>query len=59
MNAFDLIVTISVGSIFGRAIVTPAVSLTQMFVGLAVLVAMQAIVAALSVRDALRRRQLP
>lgn len=51
MNAFDFIVTVSLGSILGRAILSPEVSLVQMVVGIAALVAMQAIVAALSVRS--------
>ena len=51
MNAFDFIVTVSLGSILGRSIVTPSVSLLQMVVGASVLVTMQAIVAAVGVRS--------
>jgi uncharacterized membrane protein YcaP (DUF421 family) len=51
MNAFDFIVSVSMGSILGRAILTPAVSLMQLVVGVALLLTMQALVAALGVRS--------
>ncbi len=51
MNASDFIVSVSLGSILGRAILTPAVSLVQMVVGVAVLVAIQATIAALGARS--------
>jgi uncharacterized membrane protein YcaP (DUF421 family) len=51
MNAFDFIVTVSIGSILGRSIVSPSVSLAQTVVGVGVLVILQTIVALIGARS--------
>ena len=50
MNAFDFIVTVAIGSVFGRALTAKAVSLAEAIVAFALLVALQYVVTRLQVR---------
>ncbi|SEV88773.1 DUF421 domain-containing protein [Halobacterium jilantaiense] len=50
MNAFDFIVTVAIGSVFGRALTAKAVSLTEAVVAFALLIALQFVVTKLQVR---------
>jgi uncharacterized membrane protein YcaP (DUF421 family) len=56
MNAFDLIVTVALGSTLAAAFLTPDVALADALLALAILIGMQYLVATLSVRyDVVRR----
>jgi len=50
MNAFDFIVTVAIGSVFGRALTATAVSLAEAVAAFALLVALQFAVTKLQVR---------
>jgi len=50
MNAFDFIVTVAIGSAFGRALTAKAVSLAEAVVAFALLVSLQYVVTRLQVR---------
>lgn len=50
MNAFDFIVTVAIGSVFGRALTARSVALTEALLAFALLVTLQYIVTRLQVR---------
>jgi uncharacterized membrane protein YcaP (DUF421 family) len=56
MNAFDLVVTIALGSTFATALLSADVALAEVVLGFGVLVALQLLVAWLSVHVAAVRR---
>lgn len=56
MNAFDLVVTVALGSTLASALLTEDVALLEGLLGLAVLICLQFIVTWLSVRSRLIRR---
>jgi uncharacterized membrane protein YcaP (DUF421 family) len=56
MNAFDFVVTVALGTMLGSTILTDGVSVSEGVLGLSVLVALQALIAALSARSSAVRR---
>lgn len=52
MNAFDLVVTIAIGAVFGRALTARGVPLAEALTALLLLVGLQYLVASIKVRNA-------